>query len=351
MNGSLPKLPSVAVESGATSVEGRLSVGSLRREVLERDEELLRPLDPKLDTEVALATAKFEKLGVSEQHEIFRTFFKSRILERAAWTMPTTPTFFPPEPEFEKEAHARNVTIAQSLLTTGLLPTEDAIRAVQAVGASIPNYRAHATFMLASLTSAGVIATAFFASPWITTATVIGGLIFCRGFASRPNLHMEYGAGYLMETMDAFHTLKSGSTKSLSSTIDSYFKDPHSAENYLNLARADAFLISRTLRLLGHSNHGVYQAFRDPRTVNMENNDLALTVLNALQEHRVNLQSPLGSTFLNSEPRKNDTPVDPECQDPVEFLEAIHAAHFAWGERDKDNLRLEFAHKILAYEP
>jgi hypothetical protein len=342
--GALPSraLHGVSIQGMFADLANRLPVGNVRSEVMDRAEGLRTPIDPEFDTKIASATAKFEQLDVTHQNEIFRRFFKPNVCKRAAWTMPSYPIFFSPELEMVKEAHAKNMKIAQSLLTTGLLPQEDALRAAQAVGAAIPNYRGKATFIVASMMSAVVISSAFVAPPWVTAVAVIGGFLFCRGFANRPNIHVEYAAGYVTETLDAFSRLQSGGLQSIKSTLDYYFNDPEFPDAYQNGARADGFLIARTLRLLGHSNTEMLQAFQDPRTVNMPNNELVPTVSHALQEQELVLENPLVSAFMNSE--------SPENEPVVALLETMNAAHFAWGARDKENLRLQLAEQILTYD-
>ena len=81
------------------------------------------------------------------------------------------------------------------------------------------------------------------------------------------------------------------------------------------------------------------QAFQDPRTVDRQNNELAPKVVDALQEHDVTLQGPLVGAFMDSG--------SPEHAQLVAFLETMNVAHFTWGARDKDNLRLELAQHIL----
>ena len=328
-----------SVQATLGDVLSLLSAGTLRGEVLERREELRKPLDPELDVKAASAVETFRQIDVTRQNDIFTSFFKSTNLDRASWTMPTCPVFLTPGSAMEKEAHAFNVKMGQSLLTTGLLPREEAVRSAQTLGAAIPDYRGRGTFVVASIVSAGVIASSFFVAPWVTAVTAIGGLVFCRGFAHRPSLHLEYAAGYVMETLDAFKTLESGSNASLKSTMDYYFNDPEFRDAYKNYARADAFLLARTFRLLGHSNEDVLQAFQDPRTVDRQNNELAPKVVDALQEHDVTLQGPLVGAFMDSG--------SPEHAQLVAFLETMNVAHFTWGARDKDNLRLELAQHIL----
>lgn len=345
LQGSLPKSP--LSSGGLDDIYGdlleSLSAGRLRAEVIERAEGLREPRDPDFHSKIASAAVKFEQLRVEQQNEILGRFFSSNnIHDRVAWTMPSRPIFLNPPPHMGKDAHVRNVHIAQSILATGLLPQDEVVRAAEYSAAVMPNPNASVTYEAGLIVSTVAATSAFLATPWTTATTVIGGFLICRALSRRPSIHREYVAGYLMEAMDAFRALQSGDFMSLRSTLAYYFKDPEFADTYRNEPRAEGFLAARALRLLGRSNFDLYGSFWALVNVITPSQALNREVLGALKEHDVTVTKPLITTFMDAQPSEREQ-VDT-------FIEALHTAHFAWEARDKENLRLEWAEKILAYD-
>ena len=316
---------------------------------MQRIEEALDPLPPSLESAAAQARDRFHKMSPESQTEIFQQVLNPAIMERPAWAIPGCPFVHvesAPIPEVVQQVVTQTI---DELLDHGSLPPHMSLNAMNALGTSVPRYKAHETRAIVSAMGAitlGLSVGAAMGMSAFTTsamATIVGGAgaFFLRDLMRRPDYHGEFAAGCLLECMHADQVLRgrSDTIPTLTESVHSYFNDPNIPRVYNNPVQSEGFLAARTLRIFGYSPVEIFEGFRAPNSLSPEDSLIINLLLESLYPQEISLDQPLTETLRNPTKGTNEK--------TVSLLETLNRAHFTWALRDKQKLRHEVAIRIL----
>ena len=316
---------------------------------MHRIEEALNPLPPSLESDTARARDLFHRMSPESQTEIFQQVLNPAILERPAWAIPGCPFVHvasAPIPEIVQQVVTQTI---DELLAYGSLPPHMSFNAMNALGMSVPRYKADETREVVSTMVGGAlvlgVGAAMGMSPYVTfvMTTILGSAVAWGviDLMRRPDYHGEFAAGCLLECMHADQVLRgrSDTIPTLTESVHSYFNDPNIPRVYNNPVQSEGFLAARTLRIFGYSPVEIFEGFRAPNSLSPEDSLISNLLLESLYPQEISLDQPLTETLRNPTKGTNEK--------TVSLLETLNRAHFTWALRDKQKLRHEVAIRIL----
>jgi hypothetical protein len=244
----------------------------------------------------------------------------------------------PPEIEGDLGVHLRE--IATELLSKGSLPTEFIRRTVRNLHSQVETNARIVSPGVCGVGTATFAAVIIAATPWWVAAPVVGATyLMFRSWLRKTSQHAHYVAGHITESVDALAQIHVGKPVPILLSLEA-LKSEGNTQVVGSKAQVAAFLLSRTLRVLGRPAIEITSRFAHPRTVFQSGNILVPAVTEALAKHGVSLDVPLVDTVSQLDKKSQ--------REKVEFLELMNAAHFVWARRDREKLRTEFADLILA---
>lgn len=320
----------------------RLDASPLHAEVLEHFKIIKEGTKPlNMDRAVA-ALHRIDAASGEQLDTLLHDFFAIRNHNPACSSIRHYASIVTKHQPWEEIIPHRANLISRCVLERGTLPPPEVALSAKLTSLSLldTDRDSFLAFVGGLAIAGGLVATGV-ASPFAgisVCAILAAGLWFLN---RQPNMHNEIAAGYLMENLDAFNAMFTGSVTDIGYTIHSLFADPKSPENHGNLWRANGFVIARTLRVLGVSKEDIYEAVRDSITVEDPEDSLMQLLSSTLEGQSIKKPSSMLAPYVDGFAPGED------CTDIYEVLSWMNYVHFSWAARETLEIRRDFAEAVL----
>jgi hypothetical protein len=320
-----------------------LAAGPLRALIFEKRAQIKPGIAPFPTELEARASAKLALMPAEQTAHLVRTFFSRSETNSDQSPLVHYGIIANPPHHQDRPSPESYTRMAQSLLSTGLLPNDDIRESIELARLSLLNQPSDPTESFTSwLATSAVVATWMFYPPAISAIITIAYLSIAWGALSNRNVSANAAEGYILETLDAYETIRTGNVSTIGASLEKHFGDPSNKVNYSNHWRSDGFAIARALRALGHPTEKTFELFRDHSGLNNHSNTLVTTVRGLLTDHDAPVPPAMLLAFI-------EDPDYGETWDATNhLLEALNTVYFTSAIFDKEVQRRKFMEFVLA---
>ena len=322
-----------------------LSAGPFRASIYEKRNQIAQGLGALTVKLEAAASAELARIPAEKTASLVRTFLSSNEVNPrhhplAHYELIANPPFHQDRPS--PESYTR---MAQSLLSTGLLPRDDIRESIEVTRLSALNQASDPAKSFTNwIATSAVIATWMFNPPVISAIITIGCIALAGRSLKDRAITLNVAEGYILETLDASQAIHTENPSPIGDALNKYFGDPSDRANYCNHWRSDGFVIARALRVLGHPTEKTFELFRDHSAIHHYANELTAIVRGLLSDHEAPVPPSMLVPFIE-DPEYGDTWIKTN-----HLLETLNTVYFANAIVDKEVTRREFAKFIVASE-
>lgn len=222
----------------------------------------------------------------------------------------------------------------------------------------LPSPRVHESLKLAELTltvnaaspseyenkflfGAGLVAL-YYLAPIQMTATLAALYGFCSVANYRDvRIAREAIRGYILESHDAYETIRTGKVSDLGQTLDEHFGDPKQPEHYQKLWKASGFALARILRVFGRSPDEIFSHFLNTPCINLRYNPTVMTAREHLEEHNAPCPENILAPFME-ESSEGESLAQTE-----KLINELNEVYFTRVICERENVRCDLAKKIF----
>jgi len=324
------------------SALSRLEQSKLRGEIFESHGDVREGIPQLSEDGERLTLERFAQLAPPAQKRVVQELFARR--QKAALRIPitnyvdcVTDDAFTDESAIDKYSQA-----GTSLIREGVLPAAKVHESLKLAELTLlANASSPTEYEKKLLLGTSLVALSYFAPPQVTgvIASLVGIVSILNHRDTR--IGREAIRGYILESFDAYETIRTGNVRDLGQTLNELFGDPMHRERYQKLWQASGFTVARMLRIFGRSPEEIFSLFLDSPCLNLRYNPTVQRTREHLEDHEAvcpqNILAPFTEDSEEGEP----------LADTETLINQLNEVYFTRAICERERLRCDLAQKIF----